>query len=324
MALSYSLRMLCLIAVSTGLIQIAVEALLWMSAPCILRFLDDLPVRTRERMLYLVHVAPCGLALLFTFFFCLPRYIADETNFASENIGWLCILVAIAIALWWTMSVFAGLRMALRTMRFTRACRRDAQRLAYPSEPVPVLAFAGMARWVALVGLMRPFILISKSLIEEVGLHPLALEVVLDHERSHAAQGDNWKLLSLHCLPRLRLKLPGGSTWMDAWQNIAEWAADDDAVRGDRNRAFTLAQTLVTLSRYTTERTQVVMTALLCKEAQLASRVERLIQSEPTPRTSARPYVALLLGSAIVSIVTFLVAFTPWLRDLPEQILQLR
>jgi hypothetical protein len=66
------------------------------------------------------------------------------------------------------------------------------------------------------------------------------------------------------------------------------------------------------------------MTALLCKEAQLASRVERLIQSEPTPRTSARPYVALLLGSAIVSIVTFLVAFTPWLRDLPEQILQLR
>jgi len=130
---------------------------------------------------------------------------------------------------------------------------------------------------VALVGLFRPFIMISESLLGEGGLSTGAIHIALDHEVSHAKQLDNWKLFTLCCLPNLHLRLSNGRTWREMWQGATEWAADDDAVRGGGMRVLVLAETLVAVARGTARHPHCVWMALTCGEADLAARIDRLI-----------------------------------------------
>jgi hypothetical protein len=324
MALSYSLRLACLIVVSGGLLQLALELLLWIGSPLLLRLFASLPIRRRERALYCVRLAPFVLAVVATITFCVPWYLSNETNFAAERVGSLCLLLAAAVSAWYGVSAFGGLRIALRTALFTRACLRDGHGIATSSDQTPILAFSGPSHRVALVGLVRPFIFISRALVEDGGLDPLALEVVLDHERSHAIQRDNWKLLSLHCLPRLNLRLPAGSTWMQLWQNTAEWAADEDAVRGNRARALQLAETLVFFSVHAAARaTRIASTALVCREADLVTRVERLINRDAGSSPQDNRYAAVAFWALLLVTALFLATLTPLLHELPEHLLHL-
>jgi hypothetical protein len=324
MALSYSLRLVCLIVVSAGLLQLALELLFWIGSPLLLRLLASLPIRQRERALYLVRLAPFILALLITVSFCVPWYLSNETNFAAERVSSLCLVLAAGVSAWYGVSAFGGLRIALRTALFTRACKRDGQGMITSPDETPILTFSGPAHRVALVGLVRPFIFISKSLVEDGGLDPLALEVVLDHERSHATQRDNWKLLSLHCVPRLNLRLPTGSTWMQLWQNVAEWAADEDAVRGNSTRAFQLAETLVFFSVHAAARaTRIASTALVCREADLVTRVERLINRDAGSSAQYNRYAAVAFWTVLLATALFLATLTPLLHELPEHLLHL-
>jgi beta-lactamase regulating signal transducer with metallopeptidase domain len=324
MALSYPLRLVCLILVSAGLLQLALELLLWIGSPLLLRIFATLQIRQRERAFYFARVAPFLLAVLATFLFCVPWYLSNETNFGSERIGSLCLLLAAAVFAWYGITAVAGLRIALRTVRFTRVCRRDGQGLAAAPEQTPILTFSGPTHRVALVGLLRPFIFISRSLVEDGGLDPLSLEVVLDHERSHATHHDNWKLLSLHCLPQVNLRLRGGSTWMQLWQNVAEWAADEDAVRGSRTRAFQLAETLVFFSIHAAARApRIASTALVCRDADLVTRVERLINRESGSSTRDYRFVTAAFWTMLLAVAIFMTTMAHWLNELPEHLLHL-
>ena len=324
MALSYPLRLVCLILVSAGLLQLALEFLLWIGSPLLLRLLTSLPIRQRERALYVARIVPFVLALLITVSFCVPCYLSNEMNFASERVGSLCLVLAAAVSAWYGFTAFRGLRIALRTTFFTRACRRNGKGLATSPDQTPILAFSGPSHRVALVGLVRPFIFISRALVEDGGLNPIALEVVLDHERSHATHGDNWKLLSLNFFPRLDLKLRGGGTWMQLWHNVAEWAADEDAVRGSSERAFQLAETLVFFSVHAAARTSgVISTALVCREADLVTRVERLLYREAGSSAQNYRFVGIAFWALLVAAAVFMATLTPWLHELPEHILHL-
>jgi len=210
-----------------------------------------------------------------------------------------------------------------RTILFSRACRPgdDSERLA---SGIPIVAVTGQTPRVALVGLRRPFILISKSLLDDGGLDPLALQVVLDHERSHATQCDNWKLLLLYCLPRLGLRWPGRKTWMQHWQSNAEWAADDDAVGGSRARALMLAEALVVLARtHTVVRQQIACTYLICEDTELALRVERLLNRTPDRSLTQLYKTGLVLSFAALCVVAVLAASSSVARYMPEHLLHL-
>jgi len=323
MILSYPMRLVCLTAVSLGLLQIGFELALWAVAPGILRGLRNVPLRHRERMLFAVQVLPIALALAFTSCFALPRYVSNETNFAPEAVGWVCVLLSAALTAWWGIRLAGGLRMALRTRLFRRACEGDRS-VANQADRTPVVVVGGSRPRVALVGLMRPFIFISRSLVEDGGLDSSALEVVLDHERSHAAQGDNWKLLSLHCLPRMNLRLMGGKTWMQLWQNAAEWAADEDAVQGNSARALLLAETLVALARSNSApMPQIACTNFACEETDLALRVERLIDRTPARRAPFDYRIGIALGCMALSGAVLIANLSAMLGEIPEQLLHL-
>jgi len=333
MAISYPLRLACLIAVSMGLLQVGIEVLLWMAAPGILRLVRSVTVRQRERALYTIQLLPFAGALLSTALFIVPQYVSNETNFSPEGVGWICLLLAAAVSLWWVARAFGGVRMAVKTMLFSRACRRGDELMTTVQGATPIVlvdgatTVAGTMR-VGLVGLMRPFIFLSKSLVGDGGLTAPALEVVLDHERSHAAERDNWKLLSLHCLPRLGLRLPGGKTWMGLWQSAAEWAADEDAVQGNSARALLLAESLVALARSASGRPpQIACTYFVREDNELALRVERLIERRQDGASLQRYRVAIAVCVACVAIVAgaaiLVGSQASALRELPERLLHL-
>jgi beta-lactamase regulating signal transducer with metallopeptidase domain len=324
MALSYALRLGCVIAISLGLLQVAFELLLWLAAPAVQRLLPNLSLRSRERALYLVQFLPVVLALLGTALCAAPQYIANETNFAPEKVGWLCLVLAGSIALWWAAGLAQGARTILRTKEFSRDCRQAAERLYGTESRIPVLAVSGSVPRVALVGLLNPFILISKSLLGPGGLNPQALQVVLAHERSHAAHHDNWKLLLLHCLPRLNLKLRSDRTWTQLWQNAAERAADGDAVGGNPGLRFLLAETLVSLARSrTVAGPNIACTNFTCDETELALRVESLIQPVAQQDTPRSWKLAFALCFALAGGAVLLVNLASALREVPEHILHL-
>ena len=324
MVLSYSLRVTCLIGATLALLQVTLETLLWIVAPIILRLVQSLPVRQRERTLYLVPLLPFLLGTLLTGSFFLPQYVSDETNLAPERVGLLCIVLAAGLFMWWAAHMVRGIRMVCRTILFSRACRLTGDTLKLPALSAPIVTVSHQAPHVALVGLLRPFILISKSLVEEGGLDPLALQVVLAHERSHATQRDNWKLLSLYCMPRLDVRLPGQKTWTQLWQSSAEWAADDDAVGGNRTRALMLAAALVALARTrSTGSQQIACNFLVCADTELALRIDRLVHKAPDT-SLAHPYkMKLVLCFVAVSVAAGLAVLLPVLRPLPEHLLHL-
>jgi len=277
MILSYAGRLLCVAAVMTGLIHLVVESLLWMAAPFVLRMSEPLPARQRERILYALQLVPMAAALFLACAVCVPHYVRTETNHGAEGVGWFCVAGAVVVGIWYGFALACGLAVAARTAIFARSCRRASNQVSLVRAATPILSLPGGAYGVALVGLFRPFILISESLLGEGGLNGAAMEIVLAHEFSHAKHLDNWKLFSLYCLPTLRLTLRNGRTWSELWRGAAEWAADDDAVRGDSARVLVLAETLVAVARRAAHRPHRVCMALECREADLAARIDRLI-----------------------------------------------
>jgi hypothetical protein len=334
MALSYSLRLICLVIASAGILQISVELLLWIAAPSLLRQLQSLPIRSRERTIFLLQVSPFPLSLLTAVLFCVPQYLRTESNFASEEVGWAFLLLTFATTTWFGLSALRGLQAVLRTMHFARACRRAGQLHHAAGRTTPVLTLNENTQPVALVGLLNPFILVSSSLLENRTLTPEALELVLSHERSHAAHFDNWKLFTLYLLPRLNLRLRQGDTWMQLWQRTAEWAADEEAIGNDSERALLLAEALVAVVRsahsYSTLPNTLIQAAFSCEEKDLITRVDRLIDQQPAQRPSRSPAqqrsVLLTLSMTVLGLSAMLLGLAysmPALHRFSESLLHL-
>jgi beta-lactamase regulating signal transducer with metallopeptidase domain len=332
--LSYPGRMICVAVVIAGVVHGACELAVWVMAPAILRRIESMQARRRERMLYLLQLMPMLSALIFTGAFCVPEYLRNETNLGSETVSPGCVLAAAAVLLWYGVTAIRSAAMALRTLSFLRACRRVAAGIrpnrsrSSRLRPTPVLSCPAMNHGVALVGLFRPVILISEDLTGERGLSNTALEIALDHEQSHAEQLDNWKLFSLHLLPTLGLRLPDGHTWMELWQSAAEWAADDDAARGDRTRLLLLAETLIAVARGSGSSPAILSTALTCSEADLAVRVDRLLAPSPSATTGAARGWYARWAWALAAVLAILLAAainsTMLSAHLSEHVLHLR
>jgi hypothetical protein len=277
MIISYTGRLFCVVVFMAGLIHLLIEGFLWSMAPFVLRTADALATRQRERLLYGIQLVPVFATVILTCAVCIPQYVRSESNFEPESVSLFCFAGAVAVGFWYCFTLIRGFAIAARTVSFVRSCRQEFNEVAFLREDVPIRSYPGKAYSVALVGLFQPFILISESLLGEGGLSAAAVEIVLDHEVSHARQLDNWKLFSLYCLPGLQLRLRNGQTWNQMWQSAAEWAADDDAVRSDNTRVLVLAETLVAVARRAAQHPNRVCMALASGEADLAVRVSRLI-----------------------------------------------
>jgi hypothetical protein len=332
MIVSYTIRLLCLTLISIGLLQILLELLLWGFSGICLRFVDTISARQRERLLFLVQVVPLVGALFLAACLWIPHYARGEGDTGPERIG-LCSLALVAgAALWFGMALLRGLRLAFATARFARACRSVGHAVDCRRINTPILCLPNVGCNIALVGLFKPIICIPQSQADGISLSPQALEIVLDHEQSHAAQQDNWKLFFLSAIPRLHLRLSGGASWMEFWRSAAEWAADDDAVRGDGARACLLAETLVAGSRQFAPRNQHIVATMLVSgfsagddrvscRTDLESRIDRLLFRRPIQ--PAKCGSLLLFAIAALGFGTGMISMAPDFHKLSEYLLHL-
>jgi len=317
MTLPYLLRLFCLLTIAAGLVDAAAQAILFCAARPILRRLHAAAPRRQERLLYLVQIAPALLAILVAGALCLPEYLIHEPARAAEPVGSVTLLLAASLCAWFGASFLRGLRTVIRTIRFARTCRKTG-RIVHHVRGTPLLAHPDPIPPLCLVGFFRPFIVISRKLLEPGTLNPGALNAALEHERAHIHQFDNWKMLFLCFLPTLPR-----DPWRAPWQLAADWAADDDAACGDPVRSLLLADALVRTARLvTSSRSEVICAALTRAESSLAMRVDRLIHPRSASRANATP---LLYGltSVVLLAVSAAVAVSPWIYSASEHILHL-
>ena len=188
-----------------------------------------------------------------------------------------------------------------KTARWKKICLPAAA-----SAPQSQFVVADVAQpIVALVGLVRPRIIVSKTVL--AGLDASEIEAIVRHEMAHRDSLDNWKRLALVLAPHPLPFLPANSILSKAFYRCCEWSADDDATQSDHLRAINLASAMVRVARLKNLQSFAVASSLLQEGDDLRLRVQRLLQSEPVllpvaPHRHRGVLIALFAVSALLYV----------------------
>src|SRR5262249_51771302 len=121
---------------------------------------------------------------------------------------------------------------ALLTGRESRVVADEKALVVQKEEPLLVLS-----------GVFRPRMVISRGVMTE--LSEEQLDVAVRHEVAHRDSRDNLKRLFLVLSPEFFPFTSRFAALEKTWARFSEWAADDEAVLGDSQRALSLAAALL-------------------------------------------------------------------------------
>lgn len=310
MTLAYLPRLLCISLATYFLAHIAIGAIVSLIARPAARWGDRWRPHQAARCLLALRLFPATGAAFIVLVVCLPSYLWLEPAAPAERVGLGCLAAALLGLAMWGFALARGLRAAAGSLRFVRRCRsvgiettlrRGHTRACLVSGDVPLLALGGI---------VRPHLVISKGVVS--ALSPQQLAVALRHERAHWTSRDNLKRLCILLTPGV-LPFAGSSRTLErAWRKFAEWAADDRAVAGNARRSVALASALVRLARMAPAAPPLpVALSLLGDDRQLSARVERLLRTAPALRPSTRPRGGLAVRAAVVMAVSLAALLYP-------------
>jgi hypothetical protein len=310
MNLPYTMRLLCLCWASFFMVHMALAMAARLSAGTAVRVAEHMKPSSAARLLFAIRIAPLVLTLFAVLAFCVPSYLWLEPEASGERVGLVCMLIALmGIAVW--IPALVRVMGAMRgTARYLDRCQRHGRKITVPGESSPALLLADKAPVLAVAGVFRPQLLISRRVMH--GLSPEQREAALRHERAHCTAGDNFKrfliLLAPDALPFVRTF----SNMERAWSKFTEWAADDQATEGDPQRALSLAAALVRVAKMGSRpRLGYLSCSLVGGDQQLSERVERLLRPQPKPGKPVRELVPLLTSAG--ALAAFAVAvMTLW------------
>ena len=234
MNLPYTLRLLCLCGATFFMVHMALAMAARLGAGTAVRVAEHMKPRSAARLLFALRIAPLALSLFVVLAFCIPSYLWLEPELNGERVGWACMLIAsMGIAIW--IPALVRVIGAMRgTARYVHRCERHGRKITMPGEASPALLLADKAPVLAVAGVFRPQLLISRRVMR--GLSAEQREAALRHERAHCAAGDNFKRFLILLAPDA---LPFVRTFRNveqAWSKFTEWAADDQATEGDPQR----------------------------------------------------------------------------------------
>jgi BlaR1 peptidase M56 len=294
----YLLRLLCLSFASFFLVYLALALVSLAAAPAAIRLARRTTPLVATRLLLFVRLLPLALSVLVVLGLCLPSYLLLEPEANSERVGLACLLAALAGALAWTISIVRTLRASTRSLGYLRRCRGLGADLRLAGEPLPLCVLEGETPLLALAGVLRPRIVLSRAVLRSLSREQL--ETALSHERAHSISRDNLKRLLLLLAPDPIPFFRGLAALDRHWAKYAEWAADDRAVAGDSRRSLSLASALVRMARLgSPARIAPLMASLLAADDDLSARVDRLLHSGPVHATPRRPLRAVFAAAGI-------------------------
>ena len=276
----YLLRLLCLCLAAFFVVHSVVGLAVAAGGGAAVRAARRMRPRLAGRFLLALRLLPAVLALFVVAGLCVPSYLWLEPQTDAEELGAGCLAAAVLAAAVWAISTARGLHAMARSVRHTRSCERLGRLSALPGSRLPVWILDAQAPLLALVGVLRSRMVISRRVMNALSAGQLA--AALRHEEAHLVARDNLKRLLLLLAPGLLPGFHGFDAIERGWARFTEWSADDDAVAGDALRSLSLAAALVRIARMGgTLSPSPLATSFLGDSREISARVDRLLNSAP-------------------------------------------
>lgn len=311
---AYLFRLACLSLASFFLVNGIAGAATALLSSTAIRIAETMRPRSAARFLFILRMLPSVLAMMVVLGLCVPSYLWLEPQFASERVGLACLLLTALAGVACSRSLIRTARAINASVRLRSEWLRSGldasledkelhsavdQQAMVVSQREPVLALSGI---------FRPRMIISRGVL--AALSKEQLDVAAHHETAHRDSHDNLKRLFLVLSPEFFPFANGFAALEKTWVRFSEWAADDEAVQEDSQRALSLATALLRVARMGAQpRLSILQTSLLPEDQDLSARVDRLLCAEALPidkasHTSSRPIVqALFLAVCAVALV---------------------
>jgi hypothetical protein len=255
-----------------------------------------------------LRLSPAVLSVLFVAVLFLPSYWRYEPREFVEGFDVSLTTLAIAATVIIGSAVARGVTAWRRAARRTEDWMRAARPLALTGISMPVFAIDTAAPIMALVGVVRPRLLITQPVLDALTEEELSAAVA--HELGHRRALDNLKRLAMRAAPDLLSATRVARTLERRWAIASEHAADRGAGHSDRARCA-LAAALVKVARLTPPVTPIgEPISALVDGGDITSRVQRLLDDAPvTGRVGAVRWFAPAIG-----LSTLTLTYTPLLR----------
>jgi hypothetical protein len=216
--------------------------------------------------LFALRILPLAASAFVTLIFAMPAFFLLEGGM-DEDLGTLSFSFgALLLITAGCIRIMAAQRGASRVLTDWLAEAKTLTSTAL----APTLSAKHCAPPLLLYGIRTPKVLVSESAVALLSSEELG--VAIRHEVSHLRSRDNFKKLILHGLP-----FPGMGNLERAWQESAEFAADEAAVSSNDD-ALNLAAALIKLCRVApAQEPPAFTTGLVGLTALVDSRVRRLL-----------------------------------------------
>jgi Zn-dependent protease with chaperone function len=298
MIFHYVLRLLCLCLSSFFLVNATVALTVAFASPLAIRIAETMRPRSAARFLFAARVFPAALGAGVVSGLCVPSYLWLEPQAASERVGLVCLTFALLGAAGCYRSIARVMHGLAASVRFSRTWHPVRGETRLPGESSKVVIVEKDAPLLALVGVFRPRLVVSESVLSSLSAEQL--DVAFQHENAHRISHDNLKRLFLLLAPGPLPFLRGFSSLERNWARFSEWAADDEAVCGDAHRALALAAALLRVARMgTVPSLSFLHSSLLAADGSLSARIDRLLCVEPLRRKPLWGTPSVVLGSGV-------------------------
>jgi Zn-dependent protease with chaperone function len=288
MILPYLLRLLCLCFASFFVVNVVVALLVRIFSKSAIRFAESSVPLAAAHLLLALRLLPFALAGLFVAALCVPSYLWLEPAATAERVGVMCVILGFLGAATCLVSIARTTFSLFASLRHNRLCRLAGQEARIPGESSPVVLVENEAPLLAMSGLFRPRLLISRGVLRSLSADEL--DAALRHEHAHRTSRDNAKRLLLLLAPDVFPFVQPLRALERTWSKFAEWAADDQATAGDSTRAVSLAAALIQVARMGSgPRLPFLSTSLLACDRDLSARVDRLLRAIPRASVALKP-----------------------------------
>jgi Zn-dependent protease with chaperone function len=307
-SLSYTWRLLCLCCATFFLLHLALAVVTRLSVSKAIRVAARMKPSSAARFLFFLRIS--------------PSYLWLEPEAAGEKVGLVCVVIAVLGTAVWILSVTRVISAVRGTLEYLHRCERQGRKIKVPGEPSPALLLAEEAPVLAVAGVVRPRLVISRTVLR--GLNAQQRDAALRHEHAHRISRDNIKRLLILLSPDVLPFLHAFTTLEDSWAKFTEWAADDQAAEGDSHRALSLASALVRVAKMGSQpKLSYIFSSLVQDDHELTERVERLLRPQPGPAKPAEVLVPFLSSAgALMACAAALVAVWPGSLSLVHQVLE--
>lgn len=259
-----------------------------------------------------LRLGPAVVSVSFALFIFVPSYVTYEPRLdLGEGFDLTLTSLALAAAVMIAVAASRGATAWVAAWNRTRAWRRMSRPLTVGDETVPACAVDVDAPIMALVGVLRPRLIITRGVVEALTDEELRAGVA--HELGHYRAWDNLKRLAMRAAPDVLFMMPEAAAIEARWASAAEHSADSRACRTEQARCA-LASALVKIARLTPPRTPLAQPiSTLVDGGEIASRVQRLLSD-----TSTGPAFSRRWPIAVAAALTAIAAYAPLLRAVHE------